>query len=132
MVNDLQMYKQRIEELEKENSQLKRELEFGKNEEIASNSLKLLQEITNHIPAFIAQVDSNLNYVFANNYYTSMLGHTPASMIGKNIKEILQKETYEIAFPNFQKALNGETVYFENRGTTIHNNTVNSRKTYIP
>lgn len=91
-----------------------------------------LKLITNNIPAVVGLLDNDLNYVFANDRYTKVLGYTSKSMIGKNVKEILPEKAYETAFPHLQEALKGKTTRFDISGTDINQKTTHIQSTYLP
>ncbi|CAN5480926.1 hypothetical protein BH10BAC5_BH10BAC5_26210 [soil metagenome] len=75
--------------------------------------------ITDTIPALISYIDKDLIYRFANGLYKSWFGLEKTEVIGKSLPEIIGKENYENASDYVRKALNGETVYFEETISTI-------------
>lgn len=93
------------EELVVLNSELSRSNEqLSVANEMIQERERLLTQITDNIPAFISLIDSNMNYIFANNGYASLCGLDKSELIGKKIDD-----TEHIA-----QALNGTAVHFEN------------------
>jgi PAS domain S-box-containing protein len=101
-------------------------------EEALRESEVQLRTITDNLPIFISQIDKDLNYLFANKFYYD-LGVSQDLIIGKNVADVIGKETFNRAFPHMQKALSGELVSFENRSTHAKNNELVILQTnYIP
>jgi len=115
----LTQQKHDIEELNEEYHAINEEL-LQSNEQlhIAKNQVEerenLLIQITDNIPVFISLLDTDLNYVFANSRYAEIFSKRKTEIYGKNPKEILAHENFELAYPNLVKALEGKTVTFEN------------------
>ena len=66
------------------------------------------------MPILISQLDRELKYTFANQYYYDV-GNSEASIIGKHALDVIGRETFDRALPHMQQALAGESVSFENR-----------------
>lgn len=73
-----------------------------------------LKRITDNMPAYIALVDNNLKYIFLNKRYEELYQTQINQLIGKKISEVANEHAYHRALPYINKALNGETVSFEN------------------
>ena len=69
----------------------------------------------NGVRALLAYIDSDLCFVLVNKSYADWYGLAPKDFEGKRICDILTKQVYERALPNYLRALNGEIVSFENR-----------------
>lgn len=82
-------------------------------EEALCKSEAQLRVITDNLPVLVSQIDSNFKYVFVNKYYYDK-SELQGSVVGKNVVDIIGKETFNIAYPNMLKALSGEFVRFEN------------------
>ncbi len=73
-----------------------------------------LRIITDNLPILISQLDRDLKYTFANQYYYDV-GNSEASIIGKHALDVIGRETFDRALPHMQQALAGESVSYENR-----------------
>ena len=67
------------------------------------------------VRTLLTYIDSDLRFVRVNKSYADWYGLSVNEVAGKKISDVLAKDVYERALPNYQKALSGETVYFENR-----------------
>lgn len=95
---------------------------------ISENHLRI---ITNNLPILISQIDQNLNYIFANQYYYDISGRT-SSIIGENIREVIGEEHFNHAYPQIQQALSGKFVSFESRYIDKNNKLLILETNYIP
>ncbi len=103
-----------------------------KAKEKAEESEGKLRIITNNLPIVISQIDANLQYLFANQYYYER-SLFEGGIIGENMIDVMGEETFNRAFPHIQKVLSGEFVCFENRTTHTKNNELIIIEThYIP
>ena len=91
-----------------------------------------LRLITNNLPALICQVDTNLNYLFANDMYYEIFGYDVKNIIGKHISGTMGKDAFANALPSIQKALQGESMTFENVIINKNNEKRNIETNYIP
>ena len=82
-------------------------------EKALSESEKHLKLVTDNVPALIGYVDKNYRYQFVNKNYERWFGLKQEAMLGKHIKDLLPKGTYEISLPFVNRALSGEEVTFE-------------------
>lgn len=86
------------------------ELEHRVEERTAElmRSQETLQAIADNVPMLIAQVDSNLHYVFNNARYREIFKIDPASLQGKHVRTVLTSEVFDALSPYFDRALAGE------------------------
>ena len=92
-----------------------------KTEAALRKSEEHLRIVTDNLPILISQIDTDLKYTFANQYYYDV-GEVQDSIIGKDVVDIIGKETFNRALPHMQKVLAGEVVSFENKHLTTKNN----------
>jgi PAS domain S-box-containing protein len=93
----------------------------------------LLTQITDNVPVFISLINNDLKYEFANKGYAKTFNRkSKDDLPGKTVKEILAADTYERAIPNLIKALDGETVSFENTLQTRDERQQTLQTTYTP
>jgi diguanylate cyclase (GGDEF)-like protein/PAS domain S-box-containing protein len=71
-------------------------------------SQETLQAIADNIPMLIAQVDSELRYVFNNARYKEIFNLDPISLRGKPVQTVLKPAVFEELSPYFERALAGE------------------------
>jgi PAS domain S-box-containing protein len=67
------------------------------------------------VHALLTYIDSDLRFVQVNKSYADWYGLAAKDIAGRKVGDLLAKDVFERALPNYLKALNGETVYFENR-----------------
>jgi PAS domain S-box-containing protein len=111
--------KHEIEELNEELMVINEELMTSNEELVITRNLveereNLLIQITDNIPVFISLVDTDLQYVFANNGYSEIFNRQKSEIRGRNVKDILNGDSYERAYPHIMKTLEGQTVTYEN------------------
>lgn len=96
-----------------------------------ARSQETLQAIADNVPMLIAQVDTQLRYVFNNARYQEIFNVDPLSLRGKSVRALLEPAVFEALSPYFDRALAGERStrddirYDENDGRIW-------RATYIP
>ncbi len=73
-------------------------------------SEKQLQVVINALPVLISYVDKNRHYQFTNEAYEEWFGEKAQ---GKRIEELIGEATYQKISKYVDKALNGETVFYE-------------------
>ncbi len=73
-------------------------------------SEKQLQVVINALPVLISYVDKNRHYQFTNEAYEEWFGEKAQ---GKRIEELIGDATYQKISKYVDKALNGETVFYE-------------------
>jgi len=96
------------EELRQSNEQLF----FTKN--LVEEREYLLNQITDNIPVFISLLNKKHEYLFVNEGYADIFNRTKNEIIGKNVKDILDAESYLVASKHIEKPALGELVIFEN------------------
>lgn len=97
------------------------ELEKSKNE---------LDLVYNNIPILVSHVDNDFNYLYVNKAYHDFFGQE--NIIGKNIVDIIGRESFQRSVPNLKRALNGESVTYENRIYDLNNVPHDVSVIYIP
>lgn len=85
-----------------------------KNSELSqAESEARLRTIADNLPVYIAYVDSDLVYRFANANYHHWLGICPADMIGKPVVQMIGTDAFEERKHHFLECLTGKEVRFE-------------------
>lgn len=104
------------EELEKRVKELeKAELERKKILEALQESRERFRTIVNVLPQFVAYVDKDLKFRFANHTYKEKFGPTAKDISGKTLPEVIGRAAFEKARPHVEKALKGERVSYNER-----------------
>lgn len=73
-----------------------------------------LNIITENIQALIGIINRGFEYIFVNHEAETFFGKKKEEIIGKPVKYIVGNEAFERALPFVEKALNGESVTYEN------------------
>lgn len=73
-----------------------------------------LRLITDSLPVLISYVDADRRYRFNNQPYQDWFGSPPSALYGRHIEEVLGDSAYRAILPQIERALNGETVFYEN------------------
>jgi PAS domain S-box-containing protein len=110
-VLDIQALLQRIDELERENHDLRGRLDA--QSESQRSSEERLRRLTDNLPVLVAYVDSEHRYRFNNKAYETWLGCSPDSIRGAHLKDILGWMRYEAIKPFIQAALAGQRTGYE-------------------
>ncbi|MCZ6747765.1 MAG: PAS domain S-box protein, partial [SAR324 cluster bacterium] len=84
-----------------------------KAEQALAASEARIRNFTDSAPAFLAHVDSEGRYRFANAQYSKFFGLPEAEIVGSTIEELLGAEAYGMVRPHVEKALAGEEVAYE-------------------
>jgi two-component system sensor histidine kinase UhpB len=83
----------------------------------AENDLKKSEErfrkIVNTLPQFVSYCDNNLIYRFINRTYLERFNLEEENIVGKYIREIIGKESFEKARPHLERVLKGEKVHYK-------------------
>jgi len=83
------------------------------NEEALKRSEQQLRLITDSLPAMIAYIDSERRYIFVNKSYANFAGIPRDQILGKEIREVLDEDAYEVIREQVETALSGQPVTFE-------------------
>ncbi len=94
-------------------------------------SQETLQAIADNVPMLIAQVDSQLHYVFANARYQEIFDVDPVSLRGKSVQAVLTPEVFEALLPYFNRALAGDRSTRDDIRYNEHDGRI-WRASYIP
>ncbi|SFI08254.1 hypothetical protein SAMN05421753_105153 [Planctomicrobium piriforme] len=78
-----------------------------------SESEQQLRLVTDHIPALVGYIDSEMRYQFVNSAYHRWFGTPADKIVGHTVSEILGQEQLQKRLPYIQTALQGERVTFE-------------------
>ena len=89
--------------------------ERKKAEQTLKDREELLNTITDNVQALIAIVNKDFEYVFVNKKAEEYFGKAKSEIIGKKPIEFIGSEAYERGCSPVIKALNGETVTYENQ-----------------
>ena len=90
------------------------EAEKRKIEESLSDTRSQLELIINSTPGPLAFINANEKYLFTNIAYRNLYNASSASIVGKNIEEILPATTYQNAKNKISRVLTGEAVRYKN------------------
>ncbi|MCO5104303.1 MAG: diguanylate cyclase [Burkholderiaceae bacterium] len=82
-------------------------------QERVAASRKLLQDITDTLPALVAHLDTNERFGFVNSAVREWWSQEPEHMIGRTMREVVGDVFYARIEPMLKKALAGERVEFE-------------------
>ncbi|MEO5560892.1 MAG: PAS domain S-box protein, partial [Dokdonella sp.] len=82
-------------------------------EQALVQSERALRSIADNLPAMIARVDRDERYTFTNEYFRTVLGVDPASLLGRTMRETLGEELYEVVSPAIATVLGGEAANFD-------------------
>ncbi|MDA3938343.1 MAG: PAS domain S-box protein [Spirochaetia bacterium] len=89
--------------------------EYKLAQQALKNSEETLSFVMAGVPALLAYLDRDLNYLFINNAYAKWHDKEKKDIVGRSIKYLLSEEVYNFALPNYLKVLKGETVSFESK-----------------
>ncbi len=111
-----QFLKLKNEEYESLNEELRQTNEDLHNaNETSEERLKLIENITNNIPAFVAVVDADsLVYKFVNFKYASGFNKTIDEIIGHHIIDVIGKENTDFAMKYIEEVRNGKSSSYTN------------------
>jgi len=76
-----------------------------------------LRLIADSLPISIVCIDRDFRYLFVNKTYESWYGRTGEDICGKHIKEVIGSQAWSVIQGYIERALNGETVIFEQEVT---------------
>jgi len=81
---------------------------------LGSTTREELEMIIDNIPALIAYVNDDQRYVYVNQAYAEWYARSKNAIIGKLVQDVIHEESYKKAAPHIQRALQGETIVYEN------------------
>ncbi|KFK93822.1 MULTISPECIES: diguanylate cyclase domain-containing protein [unclassified Serratia (in: enterobacteria)] len=111
---------QRTKELNIVVNKLNLEIESRVHAQYLLNTEKeRLRAITDNVPALISQVGPDLVYQFTNSAYMHWFGFDEAMLKNMTIRQLIGEKAYLNAKPLIEKALQGQTVSFENELQTL-------------
>jgi PAS domain S-box-containing protein len=87
-------------------------------EEAVKEQEHLLRAIIDTMPAGVARIGHDLRFLLTNRRCEEWLGKSVDSILGRQVREVIGEETWEVARPNIERVLTGETVTFLNPRTT--------------
>jgi PAS domain S-box-containing protein len=93
---------------------------------------RFLQAITDHVPGYIAYVDTTLRFRFANEEYFHLYGRHPQHIVGSCITDCIPPEIWRDIEPLMRGALNGEQQAFETWRTSATGEPMYLSITYLP
>jgi PAS domain S-box-containing protein len=91
-----------------------------------------LRMITDNVPAMIAYVNNQKQFMFTNKVYKQWYGGHSEDLIGKSLEQSKVFDDYEGVESYINRALNGETVTYECREYNRANEEVYLLKSYVP
>lgn len=97
-----------------------------------ARSEQRLRQIADAIPAAIAYFDHDWAYRYANKGYAEWFGGLTADIVGKQIREVIGPEVFDIVSPYVTRALAGERVIYEYAKTGPEGTPVFARSTLVP
>ncbi len=84
-------------------------------EQKLSASEQRLRLIADNLPIMIGYIDKDESYTFTNGKFDKQYGIAPHAAEGKQVKDVIDPETYEKSIAEARRSLKGEQVYFERR-----------------
>ncbi len=79
-------------------------------------ALAQLEAVNDSLPIWISIVDKNYHYTYVNNFYMDSIGRKKEEFVGKHIQDALNKNFFKQGKPNYDRALAGERVDYQNKG----------------
>ncbi len=78
-----------------------------------ADSERTLRLVADNVPALVAYVDSNRNFVFGNERYQAIFGSNAQDIAGKSVREVVGADVYAVSELHMEAALRGEAARFE-------------------
>ncbi|MES2687771.1 MAG: PAS domain S-box protein [Pseudomonadota bacterium] len=91
-----------------------------------------LRDIADTLPALISYVDSSQRFRFHNRAYAEGLGLSHDQIHGRQMRDVLGEEGYELARPWVEEVLSGYPVTFDRQRRTPHGDMRDFVVTYFP
>lgn len=91
-----------------------------------------LRLITDSVPAFIAYIDRDLVYRFANKGYAGWFGHGKEAVLGATVETVIGRELYLTLRPYLLQALAGEQVSYEYAKPRPNGSSGHARSILVP
>ncbi len=101
-------------------------------ENTLAESEQQLRFITNHLPVYISQVDSELCFKFVNLPFAELFGLLPADLIGKYIPGIVGEEAFNKSKPYIDIAFSGQFTGFDIEMNFIKGEPWTASVIYVP
>ncbi len=99
----------------------RRDISERKRQEVELvRSQQQLKAVTDNMPALISYIDRDHRFRFANLAYQTWLDLSPASLIGRHIRDLYGDEVYAKILPHLDRALAGEAHSYERTLDTPH------------
>ncbi|TSA14697.1 MAG: diguanylate cyclase [Betaproteobacteria bacterium] len=76
-------------------------------------SMENLRLFADNVPAMTASFDENLRCRFANKNFSAFFEHTPESVVGKHVRELVEEGAYGEIESHFVRALQGHAVTYQ-------------------
>lgn len=106
--------KSRTKELSESNIQLREAVVSMQEAQQELTAVETRQRlILNALPAQVAYLDREENYIFANREYRQMFGQGEEEIEGKKLRDVVGEAMYAVIEPHIEKALNGQSEVFE-------------------
>ncbi len=106
--------------------------ERKRTERALRESERLVRLVTDNLPAFIAYVDKESRYRFANKTAEDWYGLPADRLIGKTVREMMGEDDFAWVRPRIEAALAGENVHFQSTRTYSDGTFRNLDLTYVP
>ncbi len=97
-----------------------------------NHTLSQMQLINDNIPAWIAYVDADYKFQFANRFFEDRIGVPQGWMIGKHVREFVGEEYWQKAQPQVKRLFDGEPIVLEIPGKTQSGDDIFTRVTHVP
>ena len=102
------------------------------NEDALLKSEQQLRLITDSLPARIAYIDSDQRYIIVNESYANFVGLPRDQIPGKEIREVLGEDTFEVVRERVETVLSGQPVTFEITGPSSGSESRHMLAMYVP
>jgi PAS domain S-box-containing protein len=109
--SELESLRARLLHAEAENRVLAHRLASSERAERHAE-LEHLRNVSAHLPALVAYIDVEQHYVFASDRYAALFRWTPASIIGRSVREVMGPEIWGRIQHHVENALAGQVVHF--------------------